>query len=249
MAEVVRRVRQADGIWIVAMEDRDGRNTFTRALVGGLFDAMTEIAADSGARAVVLHGFDSIFLAGGTIEELIGIAERRTRFDEAGFYRLLLDCPVPVISAMQGHALGGGLVFGLYADMVVMAREALYSANFMKYGFTPGMGSTLLLPEKLGPALASEMLMSARSYHGGVLEKRGLPYPVVPRDGVVETALGLARELADKPAAALRLLKAQLTRGLTERLPATVDAEVAMHDVTFADADVQARIRDRWGNR
>ncbi len=249
MAEVVRRTRQADGIWVVAMEDREGRNTFTRALVGGLFDAMAEIAADSEARAVVLHGFDSIFLAGGTIEELIGIAERRTRFDEAGFYRLLLDCPVPVISAMQGHALGGGLVFGLYADMVVLAREALYSANFMKYGFTPGMGSTLLLPEKLGPALASEMLMSARSYHGGALEKRGLPFPVVPRDGVVDAALGLARELADKPAAALRLLKAQLTHGLKERLPAAVEAEVAMHDVTFADADVKARIRDRWGNR
>ena len=249
MAEVVRRTRQADGIWVVAMEDREGRNTFTRALVGGLFDAMAEIAADAEARAVVLHGFDSIFLAGGTIEELIGIAERRTRFDEAGFYRLLLDCPVPVISAMQGHALGGGLVFGLYADMVVLAREALYSANFMKYGFTPGMGSTLLLPEKLGPALASEMLMSARSYHGGALEKRGLPFPVVPRDGVVDAALGLARELADKPAAALRLLKAQLTRGLKERLPAAVEAEAAMHDVTFADADVQARIRHRWGNR
>ena len=49
MAEVVRRTRQDDGIWIVAMEDREGRNTFTRALVGGLFDAMAEIAADQAA--------------------------------------------------------------------------------------------------------------------------------------------------------------------------------------------------------
>ena len=249
MAEAVRRTRRTDGVWIVSMEDREGRNTFTRALVGGLFDAMAEIAADADARAVVLHGFDSIFLAGGTMEELIGIAERKTRFDEAGFYRLLLDCPVPAISAMQGHALGGGLVFGLYADMAVFARESLYSANFMKYGFTPGMGSTLLLPEKLGSALASEMLLTARSYHGGALEKRGLPYPVVPRESVIDTALGLARELADKPAEALRLLKAQLTLGLKTRLPATVDAEVAMHDVTFAGAGVQDRIRDRWGSR
>jgi polyketide biosynthesis enoyl-CoA hydratase PksI len=249
MAEAVTCARRPDGVWVIAMEDREGRNTFTRALVGGLFEAMTEIAADPQARAVVLHGFDSIFLAGGTIEELIGIAERRTRFDEAGFYRMLLDCPVPVISAMQGHALGGGLVFGLYADMVVFARESLYSANFMKYGFTPGMGSTLLLPERLGSALASELLLTAASYHGGVLEKRGLPYPVVTRDAVIDTALGLARDLADKPAEALRLLKAQLTQGLKARLPAAVEAEVSMHDVTFADAGVQARIRDRWGNR
>ncbi|WP_044562061.1 polyketide synthase [Azospirillum sp. B4] len=249
MAQAVRCTRQSNGIWVVAMEEREGRNTFTPALVGGLFEAMADIAADADARAVVLHGFDSIFLAGGTVEELIGIAERRTRFDGAGFYRLLLDCPVPVISAMQGHALGGGLVFGLYADMVVFAREALYSANFMKYGFTPGMGSTLLLPEKLGAALSSEMLMTASSYHGGALEKRGLPYPVVPRADVIETALRLARELADKPAEALRLLKSQLTQGLKTRLQAAVDAEVAMHDITFAEAGVQDRIRDRWGNR
>lgn len=249
MAEVVTATRGADGVWVVAMEDREGRNTFTRALVGGLFEAIRRVAEDGAARAVVLHGFDSIFLAGGTMEELIGIAERRQRFDEAGFFRLLLDCPVPVVSAMQGHALGGGLVFGLYADMVVMAREGLYSANFMKYGFTPGMGATLILPEKLGPLIGEEMLLTARSYHGGTLAARGAPCPVVPRAEVVPAALALARDLADKPPQALRLLKAHLTRDRRSRLQETVDREVAMHDVTFAVPEVQARIRDRWGNR
>jgi len=249
MAEVVTATRGGDGIWVVAMEDREGRNTFTRALVAGLFDALRRVGEDDQARAVVLHGFDTIFLAGGTVEELIGIAERKQRFDEAGFYRLLLDCPVPAISAMQGHALGGGLVFGLYAEMVVMAREALYSANFMKYGFTPGMGSTMILPEKLGTALGEEMLLTARSYHGGTLEARGVPFPVVPRAEVVPAALALARDLADKPPAALRLLKAHLARDRRARLQEVVDREVAMHDVTFAAPDVQDRIRDRWGNR
>jgi polyketide biosynthesis enoyl-CoA hydratase PksI len=249
MAEVVTATRSDGGVWVVAMADHEGRNTFTRALVAGLFDALRRVAEDPEARAVVLHGFDTIFLAGGTMEELIGIAERRHRFDEAGFYRLLLDCPVPAIAAMQGHALGGGLVFGLYAEMVVMAREALYSANFMKYGFTPGMGSTMILPEKLGAALGEEMLLTARSYHGGTLEARGVPFPVVPRAEVIPTALSLARDLADKPPQALRLLKEHLTRDRRARLQEVVDREVAMHDVTFAAPDVQARIRDRWGSR
>ncbi len=249
MAEVVTASRSADGVWVVAMQDREGRNTFTRALVGGLFESMRQVGEDPEARAVVLHGFDSIFLAGGTVEELIGIAERRQRFDEAGFFRLLLDCPVPAVSAMQGHALGGGLVFGLYAEMVVLAREALYSANFMKYGFTPGMGATMILPEKLGTLIGEEMLLTARSYHGGALAARGVPCPVVPRAEVVPAALALARDLADKPPQALRLLKAHLTRDRRARLQETVDREVAMHDVTFAAPEVQARIRDRWGSR
>ena len=249
MAEVVTATRGDDGVWVIAMEDREGRNTFTRALVAGLFDALRRVGQDAEARAAVLHGFDTIFLAGGTMEELIGIAERRQRFDEAGFYRLLLDCPVPTIAAMQGHALGGGLVFGLYAEMVVMAREALYSANFMKYGFTPGMGSTMILPEKLGAALGEEMLLTARSYHGGTLESRGVPFPVVPRAEVLPAAMALARDLADKPPTALRLLKEHLTRERRARLDDVVDREVAMHDITFAAPDVQARIRDRWGNR
>ncbi|AHC73994.1 ptzG [Candidatus Endolissoclinum faulkneri L5] len=249
MTEVVKTSRNDGGIWIISMEDYDGRNTFTPALVAGLFEAIKRIGSDSEARAIVLHGFDTIFLAGGTMEELIGIAERKQRFDEAGFYRLLLDCPVPVISAMQGHALGGGLVFGLYAEIVVMASESLYSANFMKYGFTPGMGATMILPEKLGIALGEEMLLTARSYHGGVLEARGVPFPVVPRAKVISTALGLAQDLADKPPQALRLLKKHMNRDRVSRLQNVVDLEIAMHDITFAASEVPSRIRDRWGNK
>jgi polyketide biosynthesis enoyl-CoA hydratase PksI len=249
VVEVVRSERDGDGIWVIAMEDREGRNTFTPALVSGLFEAMRVVAGDLEAKAVLLHGFDNIFLAGGTMDELIGIAERRQRFDEAGFFRLLLDCPVPVIAAMQGHALGGGFVLGLYADIIVLAREALYSANFMKYGFTPGMGATMIVPEKLGHALGEEMLLTARAYHGGTLEKRGVPFTVAPRLEVVDTARGFARDLADKPAEALRLLKAHLTSGRRQRLDAVVELEVAMHDVTFSAPGVRDRIRDRWGNR
>ena len=248
MADAVTLDWQEGGaIALVTMAEREGRNTFTIPLVTGLAEAFSAIAAAPEAKVVVLTGYDTIFSAGGTLEELIGIADGKQRFDEAGFFRMLLDCELPVIAAMQGHALGGGLVFGLYADLCVLAQEALYATNFMKYGFTPGMGATLIVPNRLGQALGQEMLFTAQGYHGGVLKQRGIGMPVVPRGEVLSVALRLARELAVKPAVALRLLKDALAAPIREALPAAVAREQAMHEVTFSQPGIHEAIRGRFG--
>lgn len=247
MESVVRLTRHGPAIGIIAMEDRAGRNTFTEALVAGLGTVFAEIAADPELKVIVIHGYDTIFCAGGTLEELLTLADHKVTFDAHDFFRALLDCPLPVIAAMQGHALGGGLVFGLYADMVVLSRESLYSANFMKYGITPGMGATLLLPHRLGSALANEMLFSARGYHGGALAERGVSYPVVPRGETIAAALHLAQDLADKPAFALRRLKATLNAKLIAELPEATAREKAMHEEAFSQPDIVERITSRFG--
>lgn len=248
MAEAVHLTWPLPGVACLRMEDREGSNTFTQALVCGLVDGLREVEQAKDGRVVVLHGYDSLFCAGGTLEELVGIADGELAFDEGDFYRLLLDFPLPVISAMQGHAMGGGLVFGLYADLAVLARESLYGANFMKYGFTPGMGATELLPRKLGPSLAAELLFSARGYHGQVLAERGLPIPVLPRAQVIPHAIALARDLADKPRAALILLKEALNASLKAALPEAVRREQAMHKATFAQEGIRQRIQNNYGN-
>ena len=238
----------SSGVASVRMEDRPGSNTFTAPLVEGLLSTFATIRTRDDVNVVVLHGYDSIFCAGGTKDELLGIVEGRIRFDEVPLYRLLLDCEVPVVAAMQGHALGGGFVFGLYADIVVLAEESLYSTNFMKYGFTPGMGATCVVPAKLGNVLAAEMLLSARSYHGGELRDRGAPFAVVKRAEVVKTALRVAADLADKPQLSLKLLKKQLTADLVGALPAAVKREIEMHQLTFAQPGIRDRITSLFGS-
>ncbi len=247
MADVVHLRRHGSSIAVIEMADREGRNTFTRALVGGLGEALGQVAADPTIKVVVIHGYDSIFCAGGTLEELLTLAESKVTFDTHNFFRALLDCPVPVIAAMQGHALGGGLVFGLYADLVVMSRESLYAANFMKYGITPGMGATLLLPMKLGMPVAAEMMFSANGYHGGTLHDRGIGFPVVPRAETIPTAMKLAQDLADKSDVALRMLKQAVNHTLLRDLPAAIEREKAMHETSFAQPDIANRIATRFG--
>jgi polyketide biosynthesis enoyl-CoA hydratase PksI len=238
MSDVVHLTFPEDGVAVVEMADRTHSNTFSQELVAGLIASFDTIAATPALRAVVVHGYGSIFCPGGTRDELLGIFEGRIKFDDLPLYRLFLDCPVPVIAAMQGHALGGGLAMGLFADMVILAEESLYSANFMKYGFTPGMGATLVLPARFGSLLANEMMFSAAGYHGGELARRGVGCRVLKR----------ARDIADKPDISVRMLKAHLAAPLREALPRSVAAELEMHRTTFVQPVVRQRIETLFGS-
>lgn len=241
-------VREVEGgVALVTMQDRVTKNGFSSELVSGLRRAYEGVVASDQFKVVVLTGYETYFATGGTKENLLALSEGAGRFTDVNVYSLALDCPLPVISAIQGHAIGGGFVMGLFSDLVILSRESVYSANFMKYGFTPGMGATFVLPRKLGTNLANEMLLSAGTYRGDTLQKGNVPLPVVPRNEVVPRALELAKELADKPRRALMTLKEHLAQPLKEALPAVLERELRMHERTIHEAEVKARIASRFG--
>ncbi|MEB2549297.1 polyketide synthase [Burkholderia gladioli] len=244
------------GVLQVVMQDRANKNTFSDALIRGLGDAFDAIRQDPHCKAVILTGYDNYFASGGTQDSLMYLSEGKGTFADIAasgsrnginLYSLALNCPVPVISAMQGHGIGGGFVMGLFADFVVLGKECLYTTNFMKYGFTPGMGATLVLPQKLGLPLAQNMLMSARSFYGDKLQKLGVPFPVVPRAEVAACALEIARSLAEKPRFSLVTLKDHLVADLRTRLAGVIEQELVMHEKTFGQPEVRERIRSLFG--
>ena len=250
--QVVSMEQISQGVALIRMQDRVNKNTFTEELIAGIIRCMDAAERDPGTKCVVLTGFDTYFATGGTQAALLAIQEGKNSFLDAGaegknVYNLPMACPIPVISAMQGHAIGGGLAMGLFSDMVMLARESIYSASFMKYGFTPGFGSTCVFPEKLGYALGTEMLLSAKTYRGAELEKRGVPFPVYPRQEVLDHAVEMAELLAEKPRKSLMILKAHLTEGLRARLPGIIEKEVQMHDQTFHLPEVKENIMKLYG--
>ncbi|AOZ49065.1 polyketide synthase [Chromobacterium vaccinii] len=235
------------GVALIRMQDRANKNTFTFEMIDRLTEAFAEAGARQDVRAVVLTGYDSYFSSGGTQEGLRDLFEGRYRFTDKDLYSVALNCPLPVVAAMQGHGIGGGFVLGLFADLAVLARESVYTANFMKYGFTPGMGATLVLPEKLGPALAQEMMLGAGNYRGEELQRRGAPFPVLPREQVLPHALELAASLAEKPRQSLVALKRHLSASLRARLPAFIEQELELHEQTFHQPEVRERIEALFG--
>lgn len=259
MSEPVIAVEEvAPGIVQITMQDRSCRNAFSREVMVGLTDAFASLSSRSTCRAAVLTGYDTYFSSGGTQEQLLELQQSRGRLGESPVYNPrgvgalsmvdgILSCEVPVIAAMQGHGIGGGLVLGLYCDFAVFSRESIFTTNFMRYGFTPGLGATCIVPRKLGTALGTEMLLGARNYRGVELADRGIPYPVLPRAQVLSYALDLARDLAEKPRASLSLLKRHLTAPLREELSRVVAQEFEMHDRTLHEADVRDRIASLYG--
>jgi polyketide biosynthesis enoyl-CoA hydratase PksI len=235
------------GIVQVKMQDKTSKNTFSPELTEGLINAFETINTQAQYKVVILTGYESYFCSGGTLEGLLYLSEGKGDFSELDLYSLSLNCPIPVISAMQGHGIGGGFVMGLFADFVILSQESVYTTNFMKYGFTPGMGSTLILPQKLGISLAEEMMFSAKTYRGQDLQKRGIPFPVVPREEVMEYALELAKTIADKPRVSLVTLKDHLVAHLRESLPKVIEKELLMHEKTFSQPEVRDRIKTLFG--
>ncbi|GAF07306.1 polyketide synthase [Paenibacillus pini] len=248
MVSVVEMLEIEPDIVQVKMQDRTHRNAFSKELIHGLNQSFELIRAHPRYKTVILTGYDSYFSTGGTQEGLLGIQQGSIKFTDDNLYSLALDCPIPVIAAMQGHGIGGGFVMGLFADFVILSRESLYTTNFMKYGFTPGMGATYIVPQKLGFALAQELLMNAGNYRGAELEKRGIPYPVVPRNQVLPHALELARQLTEKPRHSLMTLKEHLVAPLREQLSKTIQQELEMHEKTFHHEDVKKRISELYGS-
>jgi polyketide biosynthesis enoyl-CoA hydratase PksI len=231
-----------EGILLLEVNDIQNKNTFSSELESDLAACLSYVNRSPSIKVVVITGYDSYFLTGGSREELLELNEGRMVFTDINVYRFSLDCAVPVIAAMQGHAIGGGLVLGLFCDVIFMSAESVYTFNFMKYGFTPGMGATLIAPYKLGNALASEMLFSAARYRGLELKSRGVPFAVVSRKDLLNEAVSHAKKMSSMPRKSLCLLKTHLNNKLKAELEYHIQEELKMHATTIREEYVRDQI-------
>jgi enoyl-CoA hydratase/carnithine racemase len=214
-----------------------------------LVEAVQHLCARKDLQVVILEGGTRYFSAGASREALTS-GEDATRILAyvPELPRQLLTIPVPTIAAMTGHAIGGGLMLGLWCDLTLWAGESLYGANFMDLGFTPGMGSTVVLEEVMVAALARELLYTGRCMKGHELKAAGVPFThaILPRAQVSPRALALAQEIAEKPQAALRLLRQTLSARRRARLEQAILAETAMHQDVFAREETVQEITERY---
>lgn len=245
--EVVQLEELENGIVQITMKDEEHRNTFSPELAEGLSKCFDAVAQNITYKAVIVTGYGNYFASGATKENLIAIHKKEIEFNNSELLSLLLDCKIPVISAMQGHGIGGGLVLGLYADFVVLSQESIYSISSMKYGFTPVGATSLILAKKLGSELGQEMMYTAQNYRGSELAKRGIPFPVLPKKDVLNYAQRLANQIAEKPRLSLVTLKEHSTLELREKLPEFIKKEAEMFETTFRQPEVAHRIETIYG--
>ncbi|MEM9005300.1 MAG: polyketide synthase [Cyanobacteria bacterium P01_F01_bin.86] len=225
--------------------------------VPALKHAIETLKADQTLRSVILKGDHRYFSAGGSRAVLVGetpeASQSQTVISNPTEYfsevpRMLLSIPVPTIAAMAGHAIGGGLATGLWCDLVVLAEESLYGANFMALGFTPGMGTTTILEDAFGGPLARELLFTGRLIKGREIKASGgtLAHAVTPYKEVLDQAIAIASEIAEVPREALVLLKKTLSAKRRLLLESAIKAEVDMQTDLFSCSETRLQIAQRY---
>ncbi len=239
--------RRDDGVAVLTLDDPDRRNAMTEAMGDALAERCAELAADPDLRVVVLTGTPTAFSAGGDLGMLEDLG-RRTReegLDATDFMRefylrflSVRELPVPVIAAINGHAVGAGLCVALACDLRIVADEAKVGLNFAKLGLHPGMGGTWLLPRLLGGQQAAAWLYTGALVSGGVAAGQGLALESVPGDQVLDRALALAEDIARSSPVVVRQLKVTLAAVEGIDLATALDREAAAQAISYGTDDL-----------
>lgn len=247
MSAAIELEQSKSGLAVVRMRAERTKNAMTPRFVSDLLAAVRHAALAPTTKVIVLEGLPEVFSSGASPELLRAFSRGELQPTEISLPRALLDLPVPLVAAMEGHAIGGGLALGLCADIVVIARESRYGATFMDFGFTPGMGTTQLLFHVVSPAVAFEMLLTGEPKKGSSLANAGFN-AVLPRAEVVPHCRALAERIADKPRLAIEVLKRTLAMRRRRAFEETYTTETLMHHATFGKEEVLLRIEELHGS-
>lgn len=235
-------VDREDHIVTITLNRPDNRNSMTPDVLGGFIEAVESVKSDRDIRCVVITGRGKSFSAGADFKSGTpgGIGDLPPNERSMNAYRpflSVLEIEAPVIGALNGHAIGGGLGLALVCDIRVANEEAKYGANFTRLGLHPGMATTYLLPRFVGIPRAAELLLTGRIITGREAADFGLMNYAVPADQVLDKAMELAREVAACAPVANRWTKRSLYQnaGWDPVLAAQHEAEVQSRTIETED--------------
>ena len=221
--------------FVATIELRTPPNTFfSLDQIGGVADALAALDDDDRCRAAVLRAQGRHFCAGAdfsaagrtyTTEDLYAAAVR------------IFRTHTPVVAAVQGAAIGGGLGLALSADFRIAAPEARFSANFARLGFHHGFGLSVTLPRLVGEQAAAELLYTGRRVKGDEAVELGLADRLAGLDELATTAHAFAREIAISAPLAIRSIRTTLRGDLADRVEAATAHEGAEQEWLRRTAD------------
>ncbi|HTA02070.1 MAG TPA: enoyl-CoA hydratase-related protein [Streptosporangiaceae bacterium] len=226
--------------------NRPPMNALSAAVQDDLAAAAAQVASDHAIRAVVLYGGQKLFAAGADIKEMSAASYAQMLPDSARLQDALTavaQIGKPVIAAVTGYALGGGLELALCADFRVLGESAKVGQPEILLGLIPGAGGTQRLPRLIGPARAKDLIFSGRFVGAPEALAIGLADKVVPDDEVYPAACALAAAYAAGPPIALAAAKQAIDRGLETDLATGLELERLSFAGMFATQDAGAGMR------
>jgi enoyl-CoA hydratase/carnithine racemase len=226
--------------------DRPPMNALNGQVQEELADAAARVGADAEARSVIIYGGEKVFAAGADIKEMAEADYARMaglggRIQAA--FTAVARIPKPVVAAITGYALGGGLELALCADFRVAGEGARLGQPEILLGIIPGAGGTQRLPRLVGPARAKDIIYSGRFVDAAEALRIGLVDRVAPDAEVYQAARQLAARYVGGPALALRAAKQAIDAGLEVDLDTGLEIERLQFAALFATEDQRTGMR------
>ncbi len=236
-----------EGIATITLNRPEALNAFSKEVAAEVLQAVEDIRNDENTRVVILTGSgEKAFSAGADIKAMIGMTALKARELSLMGEKLCLafeNLEKPVIAALNGYALGGGLEVAMSCDLRIASENAKMGQTEVNIGLIPGWGGTQRLTRLVGPAKAKELVFSGRIIDAKTAEQLGIVNMVVPADKFKETVHQFASDLASKAPVAVKVAKALINKGADIGLDSALALEREGFGVVASTEDLQEGVK------
>jgi enoyl-CoA hydratase/carnithine racemase len=217
--ETIDQTLMATGVLHVVLDRPAAANAINTQMGRDLLTVFSGlVSAPERARCVVISGAGTrAFCAGGDLKERMGMTDEQWQAQHKVFedaFRAVIDCPIPVLAAVNGAAFGGGLELALACDIICAAETARFALTETTLGIIPGCGGTQNLPRAVGERRAKELIFTGAAFTAAQAAEWGLVNHVWPIDVLLAETMKIAERIAANAPLSMRQAKLSISRGL-----------------------------------
>lgn len=220
---------KSEGVATITLNRPEALNVFSKEVVEEILRAVEDVKSDENVRVVVLTGAgEKAFSAGADIKAMAGMTALKARelsLMGESLCVALENLEKPVVAAINGYALGGGLEVAMACDLRIASENARMGQTEVNFGLIPGWGGTQRLTRLVGMTKAKELVFTGKMLDARTAEQLGIVNMVAPADKFRETVRQFALELASKPPVALKVAKALINKGANISLDSALALE------------------------
>lgn len=227
-----------DGVAYLELNRPDARNALNLELRKKLSEAFIDLSQNKTVHVIVLSGGLQVFAAGADLKDFATAttAQMYLRHTEQ-YWQSIIDCPKPIIAAVNGYALGGGCELAMHADVIIAGHSAQFGQPEVKLGLMPGAGGTQRLLRAVGKFKAMLMLLTGKLISAEEANQIGLVSEVVDDDQTIDYAIDLAKTIAKLSPIAVQQIKEVSLHGQDMPLQSALALERKAFQILFDTQD------------
>lgn len=230
--------RESDRVGIIRLNRPDALNALSPDVVSEVVDVLEAFDDDEAIGCIVITGGEKVFAAGADIKAMADkSAIDMLVIDQLEQWDRIRRIKKPIIAAVNGYALGGGNELVMMCDIIIAGENAKFGQPEVNIGVMPGAGGTQRLTRAVGKARAMELILTGRPFSAQEAFVMGLVSQVVPPELTIETAVSMAKDIAAKPAMAVRLAKQAILKAFDTTIEGGLDYERKLFYMLFSSED------------